>query len=197
MWIRQTHPSPSSRSVAFDVDIGRRRIARNLAALGVLALTLGHGVTAAQSAPPGEARAPALPATGTVLQLPDLTLFDGSIFGPRQAQGQVLVLYWWASWCPFCALQSPEIQRLWQTQKHKGLQLLTLSVDRKREDATAYLQRKGFTFPAALVTPDIARVLPKPKGLPVTVVRGRDGTVLQAESGQLFPEDVEQLARWL
>ena len=40
-------------------------------------------------------------------------------------------------------------------------------------------------------------MLPKPKGLPVTVVRGRDGRVVMAEAGQMFPEDVEQIAQWL
>lgn len=49
----------------------------------------------------------------------------------------------------------------------------------------------------AQVTPDINRALPRPFGLPISVVRGRGGRVLQAERGQLFPEDVEQLARWL
>jgi len=43
----------------------------------------------------------------------------------------------------------------------------------------------------------VARSLPKPKGLPVTVVRGRDDRVLAAEVGQLFPEDIEQFARVL
>ena len=38
---------------------------------------------------------------------------------------------------------------------------------------------------------------PKPRGLPVTVVRGRDGRVLMGEAGQLFPEDVEQIADFL
>jgi hypothetical protein len=47
------------------------------------------------------------------------------------------------------------------------------------------------------VTPAVARVLPKPKGLPVTVVRGRDGRVRMAEAGQLFPEDVAEIARFL
>jgi hypothetical protein len=40
-------------------------------------------------------------------------------------------------------------------------------------------------------------VQPKPPGLPVTVVRGRDGRVLMAEAGQLFPEDVADIARFL
>jgi len=43
----------------------------------------------------------------------------------------------------------------------------------------------------------VARVQPKPKGLPVTIVRGRDGRVLEAQTEQLFPEDIEQFARLL
>jgi hypothetical protein len=89
------------------------------------------------------------------------------------------------------------MQKLWRQHQSRGLQLLTLSVDRKPQDAQAYLQKKGYAFPAGFVTPEIQRVLPKPRGLPVTLVRDRDGRILQAEKGQLFPEDVEQLARWL
>ncbi|MBI3532876.1 MAG: TlpA family protein disulfide reductase [Burkholderiales bacterium] len=147
-----------------------------------------------------EAKAPPLPAPGTLLPLPEVPLLDGSLFRPAQAEGQVLVIYWWASTCPFCALQSPEIQKLWLSQRDKGprgLQLLTLSIDRTREEALAYLHKKGYTFPTGFVTPAIQRVLPKPKGLPITLVRGRDGKLLQAEKGQMFPEDVELLTRWV
>ncbi|MFZ5567833.1 MAG: TlpA family protein disulfide reductase [Pseudomonadota bacterium] len=145
-----------------------------------------------------ERQAGPLPTAGTPLVLPEVPLLDGSLFRPAQAEGRVLVIYWWASTCPFCALQSPEMQKLWDAERRKpqGLQFLTLSIDRKPEDALAYLQKKGYTFPAGFVTPPIHRVLPKPKGLPITVVRGRDGRVLQAEKGQLFPEDVELLGRW-
>lgn len=166
------------------------------------AVALGQASTAlAQSPVPSpaalEAKAPAMPALGTPLPLPEVPLFDGTLFRPSQAEGQVLVIYWWASDCPFCALQSPEMQKLWLSQRQRGLQMLTLSIDRKREDALAYLQKKGYTFPTGFVTPAIQRVLPKPKGLPITLVRGRDGRLLQAEKGQLFPEDVELLGRWL
>ena len=155
------------------------------------------GASRAQSAPASEAKAPPLPAVGSLLRLPEVPLLDGTVFRPAQAEGQVLVIYWWASTCPFCTLQSPEIQKLWGQHQARGLQLLTLSVDKKPQDAQAYLRKNGYTFPAGFVTPDIQRVLPKPRGLPVTLVRGRDGRIVQAEKGQLFPEDVEQLARWL
>lgn len=147
-----------------------------------------------------ESRAGPLPAPGSLLALPEVALFDGSVFRPAQADGRVLVIYWWSSTCPFCALQSPEMQKLWDAQRSlgsRGLQLLTLSIDRRPEEARAYLQKKGYTFPAGFVTPEIQRVLPKPRGLPITLVRGRDGRLLQAEKGQMFAEDVEQLSRWL
>ena len=150
-----------------------------------------------QPVPPAEAKAPAPPQLGSPLAVPDLTLLDGTRFRATDADGQVLVLYWWASWCPFCAQQSPLMEKLWLAQKARGLRLLGLSIDRQAQDASGYLSRRGYTFPAALVTPEVTRTLPKPKGLPVTVVRGRDGRVLAAEIGQLFPEDVESFARFV
>ena len=138
-----------------------------------------------------------LPAVGSVLPLVAAPLLGGGRFEPLQAEGRALVLYWWASWCPFCAQQSPEMQKLWDDQHARGLQMLALSIDKQEGDALAHLRKKGYSFPAAWLSPELARTYPKPEGLPVTVVRGKDGRVAQAEKGQLFPEDVALLARWV
>jgi thiol-disulfide isomerase/thioredoxin len=138
-----------------------------------------------------------MPALGSVLPLAPASLLDGGRFEPSEAEGHVLVLYWWASWCPFCAEQSPEMQKLWDAGRARGLRLLALSIDRRPDEAVAYLRRKGYTFPAAWLGPELVRAYPKPEGLPVTLVRGKDGRVLQTEQGQMFPEDVAELARWL
>ena len=82
-----------------------------------LALALAPVGMAALAAEPG---AP-LPLLGSTLAVPALTLLDGSAWGPDQAQGKVLVVYWWASWCPFCALQSPAMEQLWRAQRERGL----------------------------------------------------------------------------
>ena len=154
----------------------------------------GVSVPMASTAAPA---ADALPGRGSLLALPALELFDGRRFEPSQAEGRLIVLYWWASWCPFCALQSPHMEKLWRDAQPRGLQMLALSIDQRPDDARAYLARHGYTFPAGLYTPAVAHGLAKPKGLPVTVARGRDGRVLMAEAGQLFPEDIEQIAQWL
>jgi hypothetical protein len=71
--------------------------------------------------------------------------------------------------------------------------MLALSIDRKPEAAAAYLARKGYTFPAAWASPEWRRSFPKPKGLPITLLTGRDRRLLLAEKGQMFAEDVEAI----
>lgn len=167
----------------------RRHLLLGLATLG--------GLGGLPPAHADEERAPPLPAVGSALVLPEVPLLDGGSFLPVQAEGQVLVLYWWASWCPFCAVQSPLMNQLWLDQRGRGLQMLGLSIDKKAEDARVHRSRRGYSFPSGWVTPAVARALPKPKGLPITLVRGRDGRVRMAEAGQLFPEDIEAIARFV
>ena len=50
------------------------------------------------------------------------------------------------------------------------MSVLALSVDKKQTAASAYMRSKGYIFPAGLVTPDVAKMLAKLKGLPVVVV---------------------------
>ena len=141
-----------------------------------------------------EAVAPAMPRLGDVLKVPPIRLMTGQNF---QHERQPLLLYWWSSTCPFCALQSPSMQALWDSQKSRGLRMLALSIDKKPEDAQAYLQKRGYTFPAAWASPEWRKQFPKPKGLPITLLMDNQHKVMLAEKGQMFAEDVEAITRLL
>ena len=145
----------------------------------------------------------ALPRPGAVLRLPDVTLLTGEVWQTQKNPTSTLVVYWWASWCPFCAVQSPHIEALWRTQKANGLGVLALSIDKQEIAASGYMKSKGYSFPAGMLTSDVAKMLPKPKGLPVVVVlkidktKPGEGRVVFAEGGEMFPEDVEGLKKYL
>ena len=144
-----------------------------------------------------------LPKLGSKLTLPDVKLLGGTVWTPQNSPARTLVVYWWASWCPFCAVQSPHIEALWRAQKANGLQVLALSIDRQELAASGYMKSKGFSFPAGMVTAEVAKMLPKPKGLPVVVVvktgkaKPREGSVVFAEGGEMFPEDIEGLKKYI
>jgi thiol-disulfide isomerase/thioredoxin len=164
-----------------------------------MALTVGGLLTSA-NAPAwaaSEGKYAPLPKVGQAVVLPEASLLGGGRFKPSQANGKLTVVYWWASWCPFCAVQSPHIEALWKAQRSRGLQVLAISIDKTEKAAQDYMRKKAYTFPAAMLTPEMARVLPKPKGLPVVIVRGKDGKVLHAESGEMFPEDIEKIGQWV
>lgn len=176
----------------------RIALPRRLVLAGLAGLAGWPTLAARAQVPSGdEARAGPPPALGTRIEVPALPLLDGRTLHAADVQGQVVVLYWWASWCPFCAVQTPLMDKLWQAERARGLVLLGLSIDRKPEDAVAYLSKRGYAFPSAWVTPAVQRWLPKPRGLPVTVVLSRERRVVMSEAGQLFPEDVEAIARLL
>lgn len=144
-----------------------------------------------------------LPSVGAVLRLPDVALLDGRIWRAADMRGKTLVVYWWASWCPFCAVQSPHIEALWRAQRANGLEVLALSIDKQAAAASTYIKAKNYSFPAGMLTPQVAKSLAKPAGLPVVVVLkvngqdGRTGKVVFAEGGEMFPEDIEGLKKYL
>lgn len=187
-------PTPEACTPPEPGGAARRRWLLGTAAAALAGSPWATALAQPASAAAEEAKAPPLPPLGSALQVPRLTLLDGRVFEPAQAQGQPLLVYWWSSTCPFCALQSPSMDKLWQSQKGRGLQMLALSIDKKPEDAAAYLKAKGYSFPAGWASPEWRKAFPKPRGLPITLLRGRDGQLLLAEKGQMFAEDVEAIA---
>jgi hypothetical protein len=89
------------------------------------------------------------------------------------------------------------MEALWRAERERGLAMVALSIDTNPQAAQAYLHKKGYTFPAAWTSPEWRRAFPKPKGLPITLLRGRDGKLALAERGQMFDEDVAAIAHLL
>ncbi|MBC7610342.1 MAG: TlpA family protein disulfide reductase [Polaromonas sp.] len=179
--------------------LNRRELIQTTSQSALALLAMGGGMNAWAKDSEGP-----LPTVGSVLDLPDVTLLDGSIWRAADMQAnkgiKALVVYWWASWCPFCAVQSPHMETLWRAQKSNGLGMLALSIDKQESAASGYIKAKGYSFPAGMLTQQVAKMLPKPRGLPVVVVlkiSDRKGKVVFAEGGEMFPEDIEGLKKYL
>ena len=126
-----------------------------------------------------------------------LDLINGDTIKYAHLRGQVLVTYFWASWCPFCAEQSPEIDKLFTNFQSKGLYVLGVSVDKDMQAAKTYLKKHNYRFPSTWLDPRGKTELQKPPGIPFVMVYNKSGQLVQQEKGQMFAEDVQALSRWI
>jgi thiol-disulfide isomerase/thioredoxin len=127
----------------------------------------------------------------------DVRLLDGRVLPASQLAQRTVVVYMWASWCPFCARQSPMIQSLHaeQSRSPDGLLVLGYTIDRTEKAATDYLAKHGYSFASAMAGPQVEQWFGKRRTLPEIYVVKR-GRVVFSERGEMFAEDVAALARF-
>ena len=134
---------------------------------------------------------------GDAVILPPLTLLDGGALDVGALKGKVVVLQFWASWCPFCARQNPLVEALYRAQRARGLAVVAVSVDKSRQAAQDYMQKRAYSFAAGMITPDYQAIFGLRRGLPQVYVIGRDGRLMAIELGEMFEDDVRDLANYL
>ena len=162
---------------------------RSLHAAFAAALTSLAGLAQAQSR--------GSPRLGSAIELPPLPLLGGGNWDSDQSREKVLVLYWWASWCPACARQTPEMQVLHEAKRGTDLQVLGVAVDKDRVAAQNHLLQKGFSFPSAWASSESLAQMPwTPKGVPAVWVYNRAQKLVHTKEGWTA-DAVQKLTQWL
>ena len=114
-------------------------------------------------------------------------------------RNKVVLVHFWATWCPPCVEEMPKLEQLYRAFQGKGLEIVAVSVDETGADAVAPFMRKhGITFPVLL---DPGGPTAKRYGTykyPETYVVDRQGKVRYKVIGGLewtSPETVTALQR--
>ena len=137
------------------------------------------------------------PAIGALINTPRTPLIDGTVIEANAFRGKVLLVQLWATWCPFCRKQNPLLDKLWRSRRSDGLELLGLSIDEKTDVIKRYLAEHDYRFPVARLDAAWWAAIGRPKGLPILWVIDRESRLKQIEIGEMFPEDIELLERWI
>ena len=99
----------------------------------------------------------------------------------KVAKGKTVVLDFWASWCPDCRKDAPEVVRLYEAYKKYGVEFLGISMDTDVEAWKKAIEKFGITYPQVselkkFKETDIAKAYGV-KWIPSMVVIGPDGQV--------------------
>jgi peroxiredoxin len=119
---------------------------------------------------------------------PDFTARDLSGHETRLSdlKGKVVLVNFWATWCPPCRSEVPSMANLNRIMAGKPFQMLALSIDKEGKEAVqAYFARTGVTLPALLDSDGAIGKLYGITGVPETFIVDRKGVILKKVVGAL------------
>lgn len=111
-------------------------------------------------------------------------LAGGGTFKLSDADGKVVLLNFWATWCGPCCEEMPAFERLYKEYDADEVQILAVNVAEPKSDLDRFIEDNGYTFPIAydeegIITADLYPT----EGIPYTVVIGKDGTITETFVG--------------
>lgn len=105
-------------------------------------------------------------------------------------RGRIVVMNLWASWCPPCRAEMPDLQRLAAEYGARGVSVVGVNEGESPERAAAFAKALGIAFPIWIDDRQQYGRVYAALGLPTTVVVGRDGIVVRGYDGQLTLADM-------
>ena len=114
----------------------------------------------------------------------EVQMFDGSTIKLADLKGKVVLLNFWATWCPPCRAELARVEKD-IIEKFKGQDFVFIPVSRgeKRETVAAFREKMGYTFPMGLDTDGRVYAEYAQTYIPRNFLIGKDGKVVKASVG--------------
>jgi len=149
----------------------------------------------------GETAADARP----VIPAVDFELEDqyGNIHRLEDYRGKTIFLNFWATWCPPCKAEMPDIQKLYEKSSTEGEDaVIVLGVaapnmgqEGSEEEIAAFMEEKGYTYPVLMDTEGELFASYGIMSFPTTFMIDRDGNVFGYVSGMLSADMMDSIVR--
>ena len=114
-------------------------------------------------------------------ELPSLA---GGKINLKDYRGKVVFINFWATWCATCKVEMPSMQKMYDQFKDKGLEMLTISIDKDQSLIQPFMEEYKLTFPV-LLDPEssVAKQNYKTTGVPETFIVNKHGIIVHKAIG--------------
>jgi len=133
-------------------------------------------------------------------QAPDFTLSDadGRPVTLSAFSGKVIVLDFFASWCPPCRIEIPDFIKLQNEYGNKGFTMVGVSLVSPK-DTKEFASQSGINYPVAVDNGKVSAAYGPIRSIPTTFVIGKDGRVAKVYIGyrpkDIFEKDIKELLK--
>lgn len=114
-----------------------------------------------------------------------ISTIDGRTIKLSDYRGKVLVMDFWATWCPPCRQETPQLARIARENRNRGVEVVGLHIDDRgrssSEDIRKFIDHYGITYTVGMATDDmfIGYLGTTDDTIPQTLVFGRDGKLIK------------------
>lgn len=125
-------------------------------------------------------------------------LMNGQEFDLEKHRGKVVMVNFWATWCPACRADFPVWQRVYDGYKGRDFEMVAVSIDREEEPIREFLKKYAYTVPVGWRFDEREDDgFPKIRGTPTTYFIGRDGKVATQRVGRIDEAELRRTVEGL
>ena len=121
------------------------------------------------------------------------TTLDGREGTLDSLRGKVVLVNFWATWCPYCRHEMPAMQEFYRDYAGKGFEIIAFSLDDDPAAVQAFMRENGYSFPVVMATPEQRRAFGDVTRLPTSFILDREGKIRHKVHGQVYYGRMEGL----
>jgi len=133
---------------------------------------------------------------GQTLPFERVQTLDGAYFEIPTNNTKNTLIQLWASWCPFCKRQNNYLEGFSKRIPPGSMNIVTISIDKTPAIAKEYMRQNHYSFPAAMMTPELNQAIGKIRGVPVLLILDAKNKLIYKEIGEVFEEDNIELIKY-
>lgn len=126
----------------------------------------------------------------------ELRSVDGKAMKLSSLRGKKVIVNFWATWCPPCRLEMPEMEKFYTKNKNEGIEILAVNLtkaEKSRADVPAFIEAYGITFPVLLdENSDVARLY-KVSSIPASFIIDTQGVIREKIVGPMTYDSMEKM----
>ncbi len=117
-----------------------------------------------------------------------VTTLNGDIFTLSELKGRVVMINFWASWCPPCRKEAPAFAQVYREYQGKPVEFFGVDIWNREEDAKDYVEQFEVPYPNALDGGGRIAIDYGVTGIPETYFIGADGNLKRKFVGPMNEE---------
>ncbi len=122
-----------------------------------------------------------------------VTLPDGRTLTGESLKGKVVLVNFWATWCPYCRKEKPVIDDFWHDYRDRNFEVVSISISDSPEAIAAWMRDKGYAFMAAPTNASVAAAFGTVSSVPTSFIVDADGRIRHKIAGQVHYPRLEKL----